>query len=109
MDHDVGNGELAQVENAADHVAVLLHEGAFLVMQLDHAAHLLVGGQHVLGAADVGTEQPQDVLHKVFDGHDHRAEDRHQHAQHRRDGERDAIAVDERVSLGQHLAEDEDE
>ncbi len=64
MHHDVGYVELAQVEHAAQHVAVELHDAAFLVMQLDGAADLFVGGQHVGVVGDGRAEQAQSVAHE---------------------------------------------
>ena len=42
VDHDVGDGEVAQVEQAAEHVAVVLLDAAFAVQEIDGAAQLLV-------------------------------------------------------------------
>ena len=68
MDHDVGYGELAEVEHAAEHVAVELHHAAFLVMQLDGAAKLLMGAEHLDVVTDIGAEQPQGVPHQELHG-----------------------------------------
>jgi len=43
MHHHIGHGEIAQVENSADHVAMLAFDAAFLVMQRHRAANLVVG------------------------------------------------------------------
>ena len=45
MKHDVGDFELAQVEHAADHVAVELLDAALAVEEVDRAAQLVVAGQ----------------------------------------------------------------
>ena len=45
VDHDVGDRQVAQVEQAADHVAVVLLDAALAVQQVDRAAQLLVRRQ----------------------------------------------------------------
>ena len=45
VDHHVGDHELAQVEQAAEHVAVVLLDAALVVQQVDRAAQLLVRRQ----------------------------------------------------------------
>ena len=42
VDHHVGDFELAQIEHAADHVAVELLDAAFAVQEIDRAAQFLV-------------------------------------------------------------------
>ena len=42
VDHHVGDREVAQVEQAAEHVAVELLDAAFAVQQVDRAAQVLV-------------------------------------------------------------------
>ena len=46
VDHHVGDGEVAQIEHAAEHVAVELLDAALAVQQIDGAAHFLVRRQH---------------------------------------------------------------
>ena len=77
MHHDVGDGELAKIEHAAEHVAVELHHAAFLVVQVDGAAQLLMRRQHVGIIADIGAEQPQSVAHQELHGGRYRCEHRH--------------------------------
>jgi hypothetical protein len=107
--HDVGDGELAQIEHAAQHVAVELHHAAFLVMQRDGAAQLLMGRQHLGVVADEGTEQPQGVADQELHGGGHRREHRHYEADGGRDGKRQLVGVDDGVGLGQHLGEQHDD
>ena len=38
MNHHVGNLQFAQIEQAAEHVAVLLFDLAFVMQQIDRAA-----------------------------------------------------------------------
>ena len=42
MDHDVGDGEIAQVEKTAEHVAILLLHAAFMVQQVHGSAQFLM-------------------------------------------------------------------
>ena len=49
VDHDVGDGEIAQVEQTAEHVAVLLLDAAFMMQKIDRPAQFLVGGQESPG------------------------------------------------------------
>ena len=75
MNHDVGDLQLAQVEQAAEHVAVLLFDLAFVMQQIDRAAQALGRRQDRLVGADLDAEQ----LHQhEDDGLDHR-EQRPQH------------------------------
>ena len=46
MDHDVCHFEIFQIQNAAQHVAVCLDEGFFLVMQVNGTAQFIMGGKH---------------------------------------------------------------
>jgi hypothetical protein len=109
VDHHVGDLEFLQVENAAEHVAVVRLHGAFLVVQVDGAAQFLVRGFLA-------------VLHEALrldaDGPEH---DRHQQADGRHDGRKDlrtdphgpgdaqchAVGIGDGIGLGQHFAEDQ--
>ena len=57
VDHDVGDLQLAQVEQAAEHVAVLLLDLALVVQQVDRAAQPLGRRQDRLVGADLDAEQ----------------------------------------------------
>jgi hypothetical protein len=46
VDHHVRDGKVAQVEQAAEHVAVELLDVAFLMQEIDRAAQLLVRREH---------------------------------------------------------------
>ena len=52
MDHHVGDLELAQIEHAADHVAVVLLDDAVAVQEIDGAAQFLARRQDRLVLAD---------------------------------------------------------
>ena len=45
MDHDVGDGQFLEVEQAAEHVAVGAGDAAFLVHQIDGAFQLLLAAR----------------------------------------------------------------
>ena len=77
--HDVRDGELAKIEHAAEHVAVELHHAAFLVVQVDGAAQLLVRRQHLDVVADRDAEQAQSVADEELHG----GGDRREHRDHR--------------------------
>ena len=46
VDHDVGDGEVAQVEQAAEHVAVVLLDAALLMQEIDGSAQFLMGDRN---------------------------------------------------------------
>ena len=52
MDHHVGDFELGQVEKAAEHVGVVLHDRAFLLEKVDSATQFLIGRKDRLVLAD---------------------------------------------------------
>ena len=109
VDHDVGDLQLAQVQQAAEHVAVLLFDLAFVVQQIDRAAQALGRRQDRLVGADLdaehlhqhpddrldhGEQRPQQIDHQL-----HRARDQQRHPVRRVDGD----------GLRQHLGEDHDQ
>ena len=57
VDHHVGDGEVAQVEQAAEHVAILLLDAALAMQEIDRAAQLLVRREHRLVFADPEAER----------------------------------------------------
>ena len=103
--HDVGDGELAQIEHAAQHVAVELDHAAFLVMQRDGAAQLLMRRQHLGVVADGDAEQPQSVADQELHGGGYRRKYRHEEVDGGCHRKRHLVGVDDGVSLGQHLDE----
>ena len=76
MDHHVVDGEVAQVEQAAEHVAIVLLDAALVVQQVDRAAQFLVRRQHRLIVADARAGEPQDAAHQRLDRRQHRPEQR---------------------------------
>ena len=49
MDHDVGDLEIAQIKHAAEHLRIVLQNGAFFRLKIDGAADLFMRGQDVGG------------------------------------------------------------
>ena len=108
--HDVGDGELAEIEHAAQHVAVELHHAAFLVVQVNGAAQLLMGGQDLEVVADRDAEQPQSVARTrncmaAVTGASTATTKRTRGS----NSKSHAVGVDDGVGLGQHLGEQHDE
>lgn len=102
--HDVVDGQLAQVEHAAEHVAVVLHHAAFLVVQGDGAAQFVMGGKH--RSFHIGAEHAQRAAHHEL----HRTHDRREYLHHQQegpgDGQREPVGVGQGVGLGHDLGED---
>jgi hypothetical protein len=63
VDHDVGDFQFGQVEQAAETVALFLHHGTFLMQYLDGAANFLVRGQHGFAVGQINSEDLQDAAH----------------------------------------------
>ena len=59
VDHDVGDVEFAEIEQAAEAVALGLHDAALGVQQVDLAADLLGRRQDRLAVGGVPAGQPQ--------------------------------------------------
>ena len=67
VDHHVADGEIAQIEQAAEHVAIVLLDAAFLVQQIDGAAQRLVARQHRLDGPDMKADAREQPAHQPFD------------------------------------------
>ena len=63
VDHHVGHRQIAQVEQPAQHVAVVLLHAAFEVQQVHRAADFLMRRHHRLILADMDTERAEDPFH----------------------------------------------
>ncbi len=90
VNHDVGDFQLTQIEQAAEHVAVELFDAALAVQQVNRPAQLLVRRQDrlIFSHAYAGeySQQPTD---QSFDAHQHRTEQ----ADHPFDRSRDRQAI----------------
>ena len=109
MDHDVGDRQLAQIEQAAHHVAVELFHDAGAMHEIDGAAQFLARRQDRLDLADRHAEAAQNEPHQPFDRPQERREHAHVRCDRLRDRERHAIGRVEGGGLRQHFGEDEDQ
>src|SRR5579864_2236789 len=98
MDHHVADLQLAQVENAADHVAMFALDRALLVMQIDRAADFLVS-LYLCNVLLTHAEERQHMPDDVLNGVDYRRQDTHDKSYGRSDGQCETI----RASDGQRL------
>ena len=109
VDHHVGDDEIAQVEEPAEHVAGLLLDAALAVEKVDRAAQFLVRGEDRLILADFHSEPAEDPFHQHLDPDQHRAEQAHRPCDRARHRERDAVGRIERRGLRQYLGEHHDD
>ena len=77
VDHDVGDGEVAQIEQTAEHVAVLLLDAAFMVQEIDGSAQFLVRGEESPVDPDPKSEQAENPAHQHLDAHQQWSEQPH--------------------------------
>ena len=101
--------EVAEIEDAAEHVAVDLHHAAFLVMQLDGAADLLMRREHVGIARRPRRRTTEGLAHENCMAARYRREDSNDDPNERRHGQGHAVGVDDGVGLGQDLGEHDDQ
>ena len=109
VDHHVGDRQIAQVEQPAQHVAVVLLHAAFAVQQIDRAADFLVRRHDRLVLADLDAERAQEPFHQPLDRDQHRAENPDDPGHRPRDRQRDALRRADRHGLRQHLGEHDDD
>ena len=110
VDHDVGDVELAEVEQAAEAVALGLDHAALGVEQVDLAADLLGAASRIDLPSDAfqpaSRSTPRTMNWTAMTTGENTAtmtRDR------RRDGARHPVGIADRQRLGQHLAEDQHE
>ena len=107
MHHDVVDGEITQIQHAAEHVAVILDHPAFLMVQGDGAAQLVMGGED--RTFHLEAEQAHHAAHdELHPGHD-RTEEAHNDGDWSRDGEGEPVRVRQGVGFRQDLGEDQDQ
>ena len=107
MQSNIGHLQFSQIQNAADHVAMLALDAAFLMRQRYRTANFLMrrfGG--FLGAfigthPDQGQNPPNHPLHRSHD----RRQDCHDPAQRRRHGQCEGVRAGDGQRLGQHFGE----
>ena len=85
MDHDVGDGDLREFEQAADHVALVARDAALAVQNVDRAEQFLVTGDARLGGRQIDAAQAQHAAHQRLDRADDGTEDRDEERDRRRD------------------------
>ena len=71
MHHDVGDFEFAQIEDAAQHVAVALDHFALVVKEI-HCTAQFIMARDFAGLVGVETEQAQDQVDKRLHGQRYR-------------------------------------
>ena len=82
MDHHIGHRKLAQIQHAAEHVAVNALHVAFAMQEIDGAAQFLAGRKDRLILSHVHAEPFKDPADEFFDPDQDRPEQPH-HPLHR--------------------------
>ena len=108
VDHHVRHLELLEIEQAAQHVALALADGALLVQQVDLAADLLRRREACAGAQR-DAEHSQDLLDRPFHREGERIEDFHRERERPGDLERETVRIIDGDRLRQDFREDDDE
>ncbi len=106
--HDLADLDVVEVEDRAQHGALVLDGALPAAMQLDRAAQRLGQCLLVLGGRAHARDAQQhlhDPLHRLG----RRRQHGDHHAQRRGEGERGAVRPGDGVGLGQHLAQDQHE
>ena len=107
VDHHVGDGQVLEIEKAAEHVAVGPFDAAFLMQQIDRAFQLLASGQKRMSAVGAQSEDAQESVHDSFHRDQNRAERRDEQGGDSRDRQRHAVWIADRHSLRHDLGEDQ--
>ena len=108
VNHDVENLQFAEIEHAAEHLGIVAGDRAFLGLQLDGAADLLVG-EDIGVVVDAGWRKPQELAHDEFDGLGQRPHDLDEGPHGGAHRQRHVVRVRDRVGLRQDLGEDHDQ
>ena len=105
--HDLADLDVAEVEDAAQHLPLVLDFRVGTLMQVDRAAQFFLHDLVAEIGRQLDVEEPQGRLHDGL----HQPGDRRQGGDHRlenrRHRERHALGVVDRVALRQHLAENQ--
>ena len=107
MIRGVENFQVLKVKNAAQHVAVLGDDAPFLVVKVNGAAQLIMGGQDVVYIGHVGAENAENVFHNILNSDHNGAEHRHEHPHDGGNGKRYPVGIGDCIGLGHDLSEDE--
>ncbi len=109
VDHDLRDVHLREIEHGAQHAPVAALHRPFLVVEVDRATDLLVGGEDVGLHVDVDAEQLQRPAHDPLDGVDDRVEQLDEEQHEGREAPRHVVGAGDGQGLGQHLDEHQHE
>ena len=98
-----------KIEDAAKHFRIALGDRAFPGLKIDGAANFLVGCKNVRRVVGLAGRQLQDLADDEFDGLGERRQNVDETAHDRRNDQRDAIGIGERIGLRQHGGENHDQ
>ena len=107
MDHDVGDRQLLEVEQTAEHVAVGAGDVAFAVHQIDGAFQLLLRSQQAVRLAEADAAHEQRAAHDLFDAIEGRAEQSDEKRHDPDDRQRHAVGIIDRHRFRQDFGEDQ--
>ena len=108
VDHDVGDGEIAQIQKPAEHVAVEPLDAARPVQKIERSPQFLMGRKNRFDFPDLHAGQPQHPLHEPFDRDQDRREHPDRPIDRARNGKRNAVGRVEGRGLRQDLGEHHD-
>ena len=108
MHHHIGDGELAQIEDAADHISVFALDTAFLVMQGDGAADFFVRRFGGFTFTRFDAEQKEHAPNQPLDRRDDGRQHPHDLTQGGGHGQCEAIGAGDGKGLGQDLDKHQD-
>ncbi len=110
MDHHIRYRKFAQIEHAAEHIAVERFDVTFAMQQIDGSAQFLARRQHLLIVAHRHADVLEQPSHQRLDGHQHRAEQFDEQKHRPRNRQRNPVGRVEcrrfRQNLGKHDDDD---
>ena len=102
MHHHIGHLEIAQVQNAAQHVGIVLDHVAFGLQIIHRAAQLVMARARLFGMG-IDAQQAQQARHQPLHRQGHRRKHQHDDADHRGHGQRETVGPQQRQRLGHDL------
>ncbi len=109
MNHDVRNRDLRQLQETAEHVALVTFDFAVAMQDVDRAPEFLVAGNAGVPLAERDAAQAQDAAHQDLDRAHDRTENGHEEGNQRRNEQRNAIRMGDSDRLRHHLAENDNQ
>ena len=109
MNHDVRDWNLRQLQETAEHVALVTFDFAVAMQDIDRAPEFLVARHARVTIAERDAAQAQDAAHQDLDCAYDRTENRHEEGNQRRDEQRNAIRIGDSDGLRHHLAENDNQ